>query len=97
MLLDAPRRKREERSTRSAPSLRVPPHLGALDSSTQSLLRELAIRSLAALGTTLPDHFVEAEMIRQFEIIAAGIPMGKGSEKRLREALSRALEEIDDA
>jgi rhamnose utilization protein RhaD (predicted bifunctional aldolase and dehydrogenase) len=73
-----------------------PPHLSALDSSTRLLLRDLAIRSLAALGTTVPDHFVETEMVRQFEILAASVPMGKGGEERLRQAITRAVEEIDD-
>jgi hypothetical protein len=96
MLLDAPRRKRDQGRPPTAPALRVPPHLSALDPSTQALLRDLAIRSLAALGTTVPDHFVEGEMVRQFEILAASVPMGKGSEKRLRQAIARALDEIDD-
>jgi hypothetical protein len=97
-LFDAPRRQREpapENATTAAAESAA--SLGALDADTRILLRALATRSLAALGTTLPEHYVDAEMVRQFGILAASILPGHGGEERLRSAISRALEELDDA
>ena len=93
-LLDAPRRNRDrgaahvERPTAGA--------LAALEPATQRLLRELAVRSLEALGTALQGRFVDAEMLRQFSLIAAGVTSGTGSEERLRQAIARVIEEIDE-
>ena len=93
-LFDAPRRSRDRGAAHvEAPTTSA---LAALEPDTQRLLRELAIRSLEGLGTALPGHFVDAEMMRQFSLIAAGIGSGSGSEKRLRQAIARAIEEIDE-
>jgi hypothetical protein len=92
-LLDAPRRRRDR--TAAMPSPR-PVALAELDPSTRALLRDLAIRSLAALGTTLPARFVEDEMLRQFSVLAASIPAGRGREERLRRAIARAIAELDE-
>jgi hypothetical protein len=93
-LLEAPRRNRDRGDTRAEP-LTVPA-LRALEPSTQRLLRELAVRSLDALGADLPGHFVDAEMLRQFSLLAGGISSGAGSEERLRQAIVRTIEELDD-
>jgi hypothetical protein len=93
-LLEAPRRNRDRHA--SPPEARSSAALDALDPSTRTLLRELAERSLAALGTALPPHFVDAEMLRQFSLLAAGVSAGSGGEERLRQAITRAIEEIDD-
>ena len=93
MLLDAPRRNRDRAGANVEPTTTVA--LSALEPSTQRLLRELAMRSLDALGAALPGHFVDAEMLRQFSLLAAGVAPGPGGEERLRAAIARAIDEID--
>ncbi len=93
-LLQAPRRNRD-RNTPS-PEAHSTPTLAALEPSTRALLRRLAEGSLAALGATLPTHFVDAEMVRQFNILAAGVTAGRGGEDRLRQAIARAIDEMDE-
>jgi hypothetical protein len=92
-LLEAPRRKRD-RALVAAPS--DPRSLAQLDSSTLSLLRRLAIRSLESLGVQHPDKFVEAEMLSKFNSLAAGVAPGVEGEGRLRDAISTALEQLDE-
>jgi hypothetical protein len=92
-LLTAPRRKRD-RDSQNAES--DPQALTALDNSTLALRRRLAIRSLETLGVREPEKFVEAEMLSKFNSLAAGIPGGEGSEAKLREAISAALEQLDE-
>lgn len=94
MLLEAPRRNRDRGET--PPAVPTIAALRALEPSTLRLLRELAVRSLDALGTALPGTFVDAEMLRQFSLLAAGVVPGTGSESRLREAIKRAIDEIDE-
>ena len=94
-LLSAPRRSRG-RERGAVVAAIDPAALASLDASTRALLRELASRSLSALGTNLSGRFVDDEMFRQFGVLAAGIPSGRGSEERLRRAISRALEELDE-
>ena len=93
MLLEAPRRGRDRREPDAEPP---PVALSALEPSTLSLLRQLAERSLSTLGAALPPHFVDAEMLRQFSVLAGSIAAGSGGEIRLRHAISRAIEELDD-
>ena len=93
-LLDAPRRSRD-RDRRSAEPVTIAA-LDALEPATQRLLRDLAVRSLEALGAALSGEFVDAEMLRQFSLLAAGVAPGAGSEERLRSAIARAIEEVDD-
>jgi len=93
-LFDAPRRNRDRIDANAeTPTVTA---LAALEPSTQRMLRDLAIRSLDALGTTLPGQFIDGEMLRQFSLLAAGISSGAGGEERLRQAIERAIEEIDD-
>lgn len=94
-LLEAPRRNRDRRDVPPDPP--VAGALAALEPTTQRLLRDLAIRSLETLGTAVPAHFVNAEMLRQFSLMAVGVAPGPGSEARLRQAIARAIEEIDDS
>ena len=92
-LLAAPRRKRDRAAQTELPDPQV---LAALDSSTLTLLRRLAIRSLENLGVREPGKFVEAEMLTKFSSLASGIPSGEGSEAKLRGAIAAALEQLDE-
>jgi hypothetical protein len=92
-LLDAPRRKRERGAIQETSN---PDSIKALDSSTLSLLRRLAIRSLESLGVRDPTSFVEAEMLAKFNSLAGGITPGAEGEARLREAIKAALEQLDN-
>ena len=95
-LLAAPRRNRD-RGRESAPaSPTTSAALAALEPATARLLRDLAVRSLETLGADLRESFVDAEMLRQFSLLAAGVESGAGSEAKLRQAIARALDEIDD-
>jgi hypothetical protein len=93
-LLSAPRRKRDRGAAQDAEL--DPQALTALESSTRALLRRLAIRSLESLGVRESGEFVEAEMLSKFNSLAGGIPPGEGSEAKLREAISAALEQLDE-
>jgi hypothetical protein len=86
--IDAPRRRREpaDRTPRADPD-----SLTALDPETRALLRDLAYRALEGLGIAETDRFVDSEMIRQFSVIAAGVPAGPERERRLRDAIRVAL------
>ena len=92
-LLEAPRRKRERKSSTSIPT---PRSLQGLESSTLSLLRRLAIRSLESLGVRDPASFVETEMLSKFNFLAAGVTPGAEGEVRLRDAIKDALEQLDE-
>jgi hypothetical protein len=72
-----------------------PPTLAALDDSTRHRLRILAERSLDALGVRERGPFVEDEMLRLFGALAPTTGQGPGREERLREAIERAMSEID--
>jgi Smr domain len=94
-LLEAPRRRREPAVSRPAD----PPALVALAPETRALLRELATRSLTSLGVRDVAAFLEAEMLKQFGVIAAGTGGGGDAaerERRLQGALRRAIEEYDE-
>ncbi len=92
-LLDAPRRKRD-RAAVATPS--DPGSLVGLENSTLALLRRLAVRSLESLGAREPEKFVEAEMLSKFNSLAGGVTPGVEGEARLREAISAALEQLDE-
>ncbi len=93
-LFEAPRRNRDRGDSQA--EMPATGALAALEPPTRRLLRDLAIRSLEGLGAALSGRFVDAEMLRQFSLIAAGIGSGTGSEERLRQAIVRAIEEIDE-
>jgi len=92
-LLEAPRRKRERKSSTPIPT---PRSLEGLESSTLSLLRRLAVRSLESLGVRDTASFVEAEMVSKFNSLAAGVKPGTEGEGRLRDAIKDALEQLDE-
>ena len=92
-LLDAPRRKRDRATVAT---LADPESLAQLDAKTLSLLRRLAVRSLESLGVRDIDQFVDAEMLSKFNSLAGGIVPGVEGEVRLREAISAALEQLDE-
>lgn len=92
-LFEAPRRHRE-RVRRGLPV--DPERLKGLDPSTIDLLRRLAIRSLETLGVREPDKFVEEEMLSKFSLLAASTSSGVEGEVRLREAISAALDQLDE-
>jgi hypothetical protein len=92
-LLDAPKRKRD-RALVAKPA--DPRSLTELESSTLSLLRRLAVRSLESLGVRHPEKFVDAEMVSKFNSLAGGIAPGVEGEARLREAITTALEQLDE-
>lgn len=92
-LLDAPKRK-TDRALVATPA--DPRSLAELESSTLSLLRRLAVRSLESLGVQRPENFVEAEMLSMFNSLAGGVPPGVEGEARLRAAISAALDQLDD-
>jgi hypothetical protein len=92
-LLAAPRRKRDRAAIATTPD---PQSLVGLDSTTLSLLRRLAIRSLESLGVRDPEKFVEAEMLSKFDSLAGGVAPGVEGEARLRDAITAALEQLDD-
>jgi hypothetical protein len=92
-LLDAPKRKRD-RALVAKPA--DPRSLAELESSTLSLLRRLAVRSLESLGARQPEKFVDAEMLSKFNSLAGGVAPGVEGEARLREAISTALEQLDE-
>ena len=92
-LLDAPKRKRD-RALVAKPA--DPRSLAELESSTLSLLRRLAIRSLESLGVKQPEKFINAEMLSKFNSLAGGVVPGVEGEARLREAIATALEQLDE-
>jgi hypothetical protein len=92
-LLEAPRRKRERKPSTPIPT---PRSLKGLESSTLSLLRRLAVRSLESLGVRDTASFVEAEMLSKFNSLAAGVTPGAEGEVRLRDAIKDALEQLDE-
>ena len=72
-----------------------PPTLAALDEATRRRLRILAERSLDALGVRERGAFVENEMLRLFGVLASSAGQGPDREARLREAIERAMSEVD--
>lgn len=92
-LLEAPRRKRHRNENVGAVA---PGILEGLEKSTLDLLRRLAQRSLESLGAHVPDKFLEAEMLSRFSILAGGLPPGPDAEPRLREAITAALDQLDE-
>ena len=84
---------RAERSTLPPPP--DPPTLAALDEPTRRQLRVLAERSLDALGVRERGPFVENEMLRLFGELASSAGQGPDRERRLREAIARAMSEVD--
>lgn len=89
-LWEAPRRKKEPRQPAPPPTLAP-----GLDPATELLLRELATRSLHALGVHDTAAFLDREMATQFAALLRGVPDGPDREARLRDAVRRTLDEDD--
>jgi hypothetical protein len=94
-LLEAPRRLRDEARKAATTPVPSPPSLDALEPQTRDMLRDLASHALDHLGVQDRGPFLEAEMMRQFTVLAAGIPTGVERERWLREAIRRAMEAYD--
>ena len=92
-LLDAPRRRRDRKSGTTVSN---PKALEGLESSTLSLLRRLAVRSLESLGVRDPTNYIEAEMLSKFNSLAGGVTPGAEGEIRLRAAITAALDHLDE-
>jgi hypothetical protein len=91
-LLEAAPRRREQTPV---PLPAEPVTLAALDDETRQLLRDLAERSLDALGVRDRTPFVESEMLRLFGSLAATVPPGPDRERRLRAAVQSAMSEFE--
>lgn len=89
-LWEAPRRMKH-----MPPPLPEAAALPGLEPETAELLRQLATRSLDALGVREPATFLEREMATQFAALLRGLPDGADRETRLRDAIRRALDDDD--
>lgn len=90
-LLESPRRHGD----RPQPPPADPASLSALDPTTREALRRLAERSLQLLGAPAHGSFLQDEMLRQFSVLGAAVPMGADRDRRLRSAAEHALREMD--
>jgi hypothetical protein len=89
-LVEAPARRRERKPPRSAATT-----LEGLSGDTVQLLRDLAERSLAALGAAPTDERIADEMHRHLRVIVPSLPGGERMEIHLRATLTSALAEYD--
>lgn len=87
-MIDAPRRQREPRR-----AIALPPELHGLSDTTQKLLRDLAERSLEALGVKQTPEFLDTEMKRQLAALSAALPHGADHDSKLKAALRNALDQ----
>jgi hypothetical protein len=89
-LAEAPARRRERAAT-------TPParEITGLTRETTALLRDLAERSLEALGVSADDEGIADEMQRHLQKIAPGLTSGARMEQQLREVLRVAIAEYD--
>lgn len=72
-----------------------PPTLAALDAETRGLLRALAECSLDAIGVRERGPFLEGEMLRLFGVLGASAGSGADRDRRLRDAIERAMADFD--
>lgn len=89
-LVDAPARRRER-----AQKQPVPVELHGLARETIVLLRELAERSLDALGVAHDEARIADEISRHLRAIVPALPPGADMEAQLRTALRAAIVEYD--
>jgi hypothetical protein len=78
-----------------APPPPTPPSLDDLDAETKVMLRNLAERSLEALGVKDTATFLQGEMLKHFGAIAASIGDAPHRERRLRDAIRVALDQYE--
>lgn len=86
-MVEAPRRKREQSGSTKRRSVLV------LSQANGRLLRDLAERSLDALGVKQAAGFIETEMERQLRAILSAIGDAPDKEDKLRVALRAALDQ----
>jgi hypothetical protein len=91
-LLDAAPRKRAHTP---APLPASPATLEALKAETRQLLRDLAERSLDALGVRDRPRFMENEMLRLFGSLGATVAEGSDREADLQIAIRSAMSDYD--
>jgi Smr domain len=89
-LVEAPARRRERNAAR-APRASVE----GLSAGSLQLLRDLATRSLDALGVRATEDRLGDEMQRHLRAIAPGLTGGEAMESQLRAALMNALADYD--
>lgn len=89
-LIEAPPRRRE-RTKAPAPATEIQ----GLAPETTALLRDLAERSLDALGVSADEAMVANEMHRYLRVIAPALGGGQRMEDELRAALRTAIAEYD--
>ena len=93
-LFEAPARRR----TPKQPLARRNPSIRGLRPETREKLRYLASRAIDALGVKNPSEAVlEAEMTRQFSMIARTAPAGVEAERWLDGAITTALREYAES
>jgi hypothetical protein len=85
-MIDVPRRRGQRAE-------KPPEILPNLSPSNRRLLRDLAERSLEALGIKDTAAFLEPEMRRQLQAISAALGPDREKEERLKAALRAALEQ----
>ena len=88
-MVDAPRRHRDP-----APPPPKPLAPSGLNQSNRRMLRDLAERSLEALGIKQTSEFLEAEMDRQLRAISSAVGEGPNRDARLKAALKAALDQV---
>ena len=89
-LIDAPSRRSERREPATSPIA-----LHGLALETIGLLRDLAERSLEALGVSIDKTRIDDEMHRHLRVMAPALPAGAKMEEDLRQALRSAMSEYD--
>lgn len=85
----APRRRDRATTSRKSTALH------GLAPKTTALLRDLAERSLHALGVTLSDAGIADEMQRHLRLLTPGLPASGDLEARLQAALRAAIADYD--
>ncbi len=91
-LFEAPKRSR---SAHRPPAVDESAYQG-LSAETRAALRQLAVRTLEALGAPTTPQFVEDEMRRQLSLLAPGLPMGENSDRALFRIATEAAESFED-
>jgi hypothetical protein len=89
-LLAVGKRRRDAHTTKPPVDLTL---LEGLQPETVSLLRQLALASLASLGIEATDSFVHKEMVRVFSTLIPSVPHGTDREAALRTAMLSAIDE----
>ena len=93
-LFSAAKRRRDTPSSNKSHGAAA---IAGLESETTSMLRQLALVNLDALGVESDEPFVRAEMERIFSILSSAIPEGERSEAALKASMRNAIEEASDS